>query len=220
MRKLNLIGIAVAAMTLAVAGAASAAQTKIIDANALDVSLSGGTLTVSSAASDIHYLPSTADIDEGTVPVSITFGAETGTATVVGGDEFIQSFGGGTFSYGGDLFGTFTGATVTATDGSGGQINYSGVVYNTGSSLLSTGLATFSPTVDTSMTSSWSSDQSYGLTAGSQLADFSATDTSEADGSLVTSTPEPTSVATFGIGAMALVMMAAFARRRNAGAQL
>jgi hypothetical protein len=59
----------------------------------------------------------------------------------------------------------------------------------------------------------------FGITAGA-LNSFSAVDETTFSANPVTSTPEPASVVTFGLGALALMLMAGIARRRNAGSAI
>jgi len=212
-RKIGIIAIASAAISVAFAGSAFAAFTTIADAEATTVSFTGGVLSIGSSSSPIVYLPATLNVSEGTAPVTFTGLSASGAPTVVAGVDITQALTGGTFSFGtgGSLLkGTFTGAKLTEeTDGSGvGLVSFSGVTF-TGGSLLP-GFAATPAELSTEFNLNTGD---FGVTGGT-LDSFSGTDGTTASG--VSVVPEPASVSTFGIGAGALILLAAIARRRKA----
>jgi hypothetical protein len=218
MRKFNLIAIATAGMSLALTGAALAANQNILLIGPAPVSWTSATSTLT-LGPNTSATATPEDGQNGGVSLSgqtITFSSLVGSSFTDTAGSFTESLGAGTFSFGGLLSGTFTGASLTGQIGNDlGDVKYSGVVFTSGAWLP----AGFT---NDALNTEFINNDNFALTSGSQLADFTGGDGTTASGvpPTVTSSPEPASVATFGIGAMALMLMAAVARRRNAGAQL
>jgi len=219
MRKLNIIGIATAALSLVIAGSASA--TKILgytSTSTTNVAWSGTSLSLNDSNEVI-----TAGVGQGPTVSgqNVTFTGLVGTGYTFSGTSFDEKLSGGTFNIGsGLLTGTFTSADLQAlTSSNTGQVALNGITYTGGTWFTGFG---FSPTLGAAFTTTFglvpAVNFSTYATAGG-LASFSGLDSTTALSSLV-ATPEPASVSTFGIGALALILMAAIARRRNAGATL
>lgn len=228
MRKFNLIAMATAAMSLAAVGSAMAAPIAVFgtagsgDAN---VSWSGTTLTVTDTAGSFvgknGFFGTNSNLS-GEV-TSISFAGSTFTTS---GSTFTETLGAGTFTTtgpggtisgtigAGDSFtGSLTGPAAFTFTGIPGDVTYNSTPLFNSSGLAYTGGDFSLEAIDVSPGTF--TDGGVPLA----LNPFTAVDETTFSAN-VTSTPEPASVATFGIGALALVMMAAIARRRNAGAQL
>lgn len=216
MRKLNLIAIASAAMSLAFVGGANA--TSILtygSSNPVNVVWNGTSLNLNDNSTNVTS--------------KLGFGLATGqTVTFTGltqtgytpGASFDLALSGGGFNIGsGLLTGTFTSADITgAATSNVGFITFNGVVYSGGTWLPSN----FSDTVGTALSTEFNlpSGTTWANFAGpSGVSAFNGSDATTASGT-ITASPEPASVLTFGMGAIALMLMAGIARRRNAGAQL
>jgi hypothetical protein len=219
MRKINLIAITTAAMSLALSGAALATTQNILLIGPAPVTWTSATSTLALGPSSATATPE--DGQNGGASLSgqsVTFTSLVGSSFSNLPGQFTETLGGGSFSFGGLLSGTFTGATLTGTIGGDlGDVQYSGVVFTPGGAWLPAGFT------NDALNTEFIDSSNFALTGGgTALADFTGGDGTTASGTPppVTSSPEPASVATFGIGAMALMLMAAVARRRNAGAQL
>jgi hypothetical protein len=213
MRKISLIAIATSIVSLAIAGTANAAV-KILDyssASATNVVWSGTTLTLN---------------DNNTVVVP--FLGQNGGAALTGqtvaftGLSYVSNtttadtLSGGTFNIGsGLLTGTFTSATLSGINSTSGAVAFTGVVY-TGGTWFPAG---YSTSVGTQLSTQFGYVSGVFVAGSGPSTAFTALDSTNAFAT-VASTPEPASVATFGIGAMALMLLAAVARRRNANMTL
>jgi hypothetical protein len=216
MRKINLVAIATAAVSMAFAGVANA--TSILtygSANPVNVVWNGSALNLNDNDSTVQ-----SKLGFGTVTgQNVTFtGLTSPTYTAVAGG-FDLNLSGGSFNIGsGLLTGTFTSADLTGQDTSNvGFVAFNGVVYTGGSWLP----ANFSDTIGTALSTEFnlpSSTTWANFDTGSSISAFNGSDATTASGTVVAS-PEPASVVTFAMGAIALMLMVGAVRRR-AGAQL
>jgi hypothetical protein len=222
MRKINLIAMATAAMTLAMASTSFAA--KILgytSQNTTNVVWNGSTLNLNDNNSTMT--PGVGQNGGASIAgQSVSFTGLGASSYTKSGNLFDETLLGGTFNIGsGLLTGTFTGADITGlVTGTTGTVALSGITYTGGAWFTGFG---FSPTLGASYSTTFSlvpSSTWAGIAGTSSLGNFSGIDSTTAISDQVTSTPEPASVVTFGLGAMALMLMAGIARRRNAGSTL
>jgi hypothetical protein len=221
MRKINLIGIATAALSLVMVGAANADKILQYNAGVPNVIWDGGTLNLNNSGGTTvqPFLGQNGGVS--LTGQSVTFTGLVGTSySFTSPTNFDEELGNGTFSIGpGLLTGSFTGAKLEASSNTTGSVGFEGVSFTGGSWLDN-------KTVAPELTVTFGFNDpnvTWANFAGSDgLGAFNGIDTTDAFGFTpqTTSTPEPASVATFGIGAIALVLMAAVARRRNANAAL
>jgi len=229
MRKISIIALATAAISVGFAGAASAVTVFTTSgAGNNNVVWNGSTLTVTDTAGAFvgksGYFASNDTFSGETTSIVFT-GSSLSYNSVTG--AFTENLGAGTFTTtgpGGTISGTiaagdsFSGSTLPLGSSQPftftnvpGDVTYSSTALFNSSGLLSTG-GGFSIEAPDSVTPS-----PYVVTGG-VLQSFSVADSTTF--TALTATPEPASVATFGIGAMALMLLAGLARRRNANSTL
>jgi hypothetical protein len=221
MRKISIIAIATSAISLAFAGAAFA-DVPIFGTIGNTITWNGSTLTVTGSGNAFtsEGEPYFAGV-VGPVSTSITFSAGTLTTS---GSSFTQGLGAGVFTIttgsgvisgtiasGASFSGSTTGSATFAWNPVAGDVTYNSTPLFSGKGLS---------TIDGNFSLEGISVEPSPFTIShGVLSGFSATDGSTFSAN-PTTTPEPASVATFGIGAMALMLLAGLARRRNANSTL